>query len=86
MKTTATKHEIRLIIVAIIGALLLIFGHLILAKSFSHFPWAEITAALIPFLMFALCVGSIHYAVNADDSDHGNNSNSNSNSNSNDDE
>ncbi|MEZ8194362.1 hypothetical protein [Vibrio cortegadensis] len=77
MKTTATKHEIRLIIVAIIGALLLIFGHLILAKSFSHFPWAEITAALIPFLMFALCVGSIHYAVNADDSDHSNNSDSN---------
>lgn len=75
MKTTATKHEIRLIIVAIIGAFLLIFGHLILAKSFSHFPWAEVTAALIPFLMFALCVGSIHYAVIADDNDNDNDNN-----------
>lgn len=69
MKTTATKHEIRLIIVAIIGAFLLIFGHLILAKSFSHLPWAEITAAIIPFLMFGLCLGSIHYAVHAEDKD-----------------
>ncbi len=45
MKKQLVKHEVRLIAVAIFSAFLLVFAHLILAKSFSHMAWTEYTAA-----------------------------------------
>ncbi|KGT35519.1 membrane protein, partial [Vibrio parahaemolyticus] len=49
MKKQLVKHELRLMGVAIFSAFLLVFAHLILAKSFSHMVWTEYTAAVIPF-------------------------------------
>jgi hypothetical protein len=66
MKKQSVKHEIKLIIVAIFSAFLLVFAHLILAKSFSHYAWVEYTAAVIPFVIFGLCFVGVRYAVNAD--------------------
>ncbi|TOO02090.1 hypothetical protein CGH46_19905, partial [Vibrio parahaemolyticus] len=48
------------------SAFLLVFAHLILAKSFSHMVWTEYTAAVIPFVMFGLCVVGVKYAARAD--------------------
>ncbi len=66
MKTTQTKHELRLLAVTIVGAVLLIFGHLILAKSFADLPWVEVTAAAIPLILLILSVGSVYYAVKSE--------------------
>ncbi len=69
MKKQLVKHELRLIAVAIFSAFLLVFAHLILAKSFSHMAWTEYTAAAIPFIMFGLCVLGVKYAAKADKDD-----------------
>lgn len=69
MKKQLVKHELRLIAVAIFSAFLLVFAHLILAKSFSHMVWTEYTAAVIPFIMFGLCVLGVKYAAHADKDD-----------------
>ncbi|WP_165935446.1 hypothetical protein [Vibrio owensii] len=69
MKKQLVKHELRLIAVAVFSAFLLVFAHLILAKSFSHMAWTEYTAAVIPFIMFGLCVLGVKYAANADKDD-----------------
>lgn len=69
MKKQLVKHELRLIAVAVFSAFLLVFAHLILAKSFSHMEWTEYTAAVIPFIMFGLCVLGVKYAANADKDD-----------------
>ncbi|EJV0608800.1 TPA: hypothetical protein ACPVXZ_000027 [Vibrio parahaemolyticus] len=66
MKKQLVKHELRLMGVAIFSAFLLVFAHLILAKSFSHMVWTEYTAAVIPFVMFGLCVVGVKYAAQAD--------------------
>ncbi|EGQ8103756.1 hypothetical protein I7096_001014 [Vibrio parahaemolyticus] len=66
MKKQLVKHELRLMGVAIFSAFLLVFAHLILAKSFSHMVWTEYTAAVIPFVMFGLCVVGVKYAARAD--------------------
>ncbi|WP_104036084.1 hypothetical protein [Vibrio jasicida] len=66
MKKQLVKHEVRLIAVATFSAFLLVFAHLILAKSFSHMAWTEYTAAVIPFIMFGLCVLGVKYAEHAD--------------------
>ncbi|EIJ2222197.1 hypothetical protein P3572_09150 [Vibrio parahaemolyticus] len=66
MKKQLVKHELRLMGVAIFSAFLLVFAHLILAKSFSHMVWTEYTAAVIPFFMFGLCVVGVKYAARAD--------------------
>ncbi|HHF3230725.1 TPA: hypothetical protein ACPJ2O_002281 [Vibrio diabolicus] len=66
MKKQLVKHELRLIAVAIFSAFLLVFAHLILAKSFSHMAWTEYTAAMIPFVMFGLCIVGVKYAEKAD--------------------
>ncbi|WP_423840395.1 hypothetical protein ONE56_05810 [Vibrio mytili] len=66
MKKQSEKHEVNLIVVAIFSAFLLVFAHLILAKSFSHYVWVEYTAAMIPFVIFGLCFVGIRYAVKAD--------------------
>ncbi|HHF0557042.1 TPA: hypothetical protein ACPHT1_001111 [Vibrio antiquarius] len=66
MKKQLVKHELRLIAVAIFSAFLLVFAHLILAKSFSHMAWTEYTAAVIPFVMFGLCIVGVKYAEKAD--------------------
>lgn len=68
MEKQSSKHEFRLIGIAIVCAGLLVFGHVILAKSFAGLAWTEYTAAAIPFVMFALCWLSIRYAANADTS------------------
>lgn len=49
MKKQLVKHELRLMGVAIFSAFLLVFAHLILAKSFSHMVWTEYTAARLVF-------------------------------------
>ncbi|WP_159652123.1 hypothetical protein [Vibrio atypicus] len=67
MEKQSSKHEFRLIGIAIVCAFLLVFGHLILAKSFAGLAWTEYTAAAIPFVMFGLCWASIRYAASADD-------------------
>lgn len=41
MKKQLVKHELRLMGVAIFSAFLLVFAHLILAKSFSHMVWTD---------------------------------------------
>ena len=69
MKKQLVKHELRLIAVAVFSAFLLVLAHLILAKSFSHMAWTEYTAAVIPFIMFGLCVLGVKYAANADKDD-----------------
>ncbi|EGR1478298.1 hypothetical protein D7V19_11535 [Vibrio parahaemolyticus] len=66
MKKQLVKHELRLMGVAIFSAFLLVFAHLILAKSFSHMVWTEYTAAVIPFVMFGLCFVGVKYAARAD--------------------
>ncbi|HAV1490489.1 hypothetical protein JHT19_10110 [Vibrio parahaemolyticus] len=66
MKKQLVKHELRLMGVAIFSAFLLVFAHLILAKSFSHMVWTEYTAAVIPFVMFGLCAVGVKYAARAD--------------------
>ncbi|MDA0126588.1 hypothetical protein OH458_00660 [Vibrio sp. MarTm2] len=68
MEKQSNKHEFRLIGIAIVCAGLLVFGHVILAKSFAGLAWTEYTAAAIPFVMLALCWLSIRYAANADTS------------------
>ena len=69
MKKQLVKHELRLMGVAIFSAFLLVFAHLILAKSFSHMVWTEYTAAVIPFVMFGLCVVGVKYAARVDEDD-----------------
>jgi len=64
MERTNLKREYRLLVIAIVCAALLVFGHLILAKSFAQLAWTEYTAAAIPFVMFGLCLFSIRYAAN----------------------
>lgn len=66
MEKQNMKHEFRLIVIAIVCAGLLVFGHLILAKSFAGQIWTEYTAAAIPFVMFGLCWFSIRYVQKAD--------------------
>ncbi|MBR9874921.1 MAG: hypothetical protein GYB23_11715 [Vibrionaceae bacterium] len=66
MKKQLVKHELTLIMVAIFSAFLLVFAHLILAKSFAHYAWVEYTAAVIPFVIFSLCFVGVRYAVKAD--------------------
>lgn len=61
------RHEFRLIAVAIVCAALLVFGHVILAKSFAEMAWTEYTAAAIPFVMFGLCLFGIYYAAKVTD-------------------
>ncbi|MBY7782662.1 hypothetical protein KW437_12545 [Vibrio fluvialis] len=63
MKIRSFPPEVKLIGVAILSALILIFAHLILAKSFAELFWIEYTAAAIPFVMLAICVASVRYAV-----------------------
>ncbi|KJY84889.1 asparaginyl-tRNA synthetase [Vibrio galatheae] len=63
MEKQSYKHEYRLMLVAIVCAGLLVFGHLILAKSFASYAWTEYTAAAIPFVMFGLCLFAIRYAA-----------------------
>lgn len=65
MKKRSISNELWLIGIAIICALLLIFGHIILAKSFAHLPWAEYTAAAIPFVLFGLYLFGIKSATKA---------------------
>ncbi|CAM3704230.1 hypothetical protein [Vibrio aquimaris] len=49
--------------VAMISAFLLIFGHLILAKSFAGLAWVEYTAAAIPFVLLILCIFGFRYTI-----------------------
>lgn len=59
-------NEVKLIVVAIVCALLLILGHVLLAKAFADMAWAEYTTAAIPFVMMAICGLAIKYASNQD--------------------
>ncbi len=63
MKWTCAKDEVKLLVVAIGCALLLVFGHLILAKQLIDYVWVEYTAAAIPFVLFAIAAGAIRYTL-----------------------
>ncbi|WP_114767065.1 hypothetical protein [Vibrio rhodolitus] len=67
MEKQQVNNQILLIGVAIISALLVIVGHLILTKSFVQFAWVEYTAAAIPFVMFGLCLLGVKLATRAQD-------------------
>ncbi|UTV27348.1 hypothetical protein [Photobacterium atrarenae] len=69
MKTHPERDQIKLIVVAIICAALVVFGHLILSKSLAEQLWVEYTAAAIPFALFAIGVLSFRYAAAKDDAD-----------------
>jgi uncharacterized membrane protein HdeD (DUF308 family) len=43
-------------------AVLLIFGHVLLAKAFADMAWTEYTTAAIPFVLFGICALAIRYA------------------------
>lgn len=66
MKKQLVKHELVLVVVAIFSAFLLVFAHLILAKSFAQYAWVEYTAAVIPFVIFSLCFVGVRYAMKAE--------------------
>ncbi|MDP2571421.1 hypothetical protein CW749_07285 [Vibrio sp. vnigr-6D03] len=68
MKKHSASQEVKLIIVAIVCALMLVFGHLILAKSFMGYVWVEVTAAAIPLLMVVICYVAVRTASKAEDS------------------
>ena len=61
------KHEIRLIGIAIICALLLIFGHVILFKSFVDYDIVEPLSAAIPFVLMGICVFAIRLTMKRSD-------------------
>ncbi|WEM41940.1 hypothetical protein PTW35_15280 [Photobacterium sp. DA100] len=63
MERKANRVELKLIGVAIACALLLVFGHLILAKQLIEYAWVEYTAAGIPFLLFAIAAWAIRYTL-----------------------
>ncbi|GAA5644391.1 MULTISPECIES: hypothetical protein [Vibrio] len=67
MSTTKRRGELFLIAWAIISALLLVLGHLILSKSFVGYAWTEYTAAAIPFVLFAIFVAAVKYAAGKPD-------------------
>lgn len=67
MTLPTVSREFKLMTMAVVCALLVVFGHLILAKSFSDYFWLEYTAASIPFLMLALCLAAIRIAAKPDD-------------------
>lgn len=69
MEKQNINNELRLVGVAIVLALLLVVGHLILAKSFEGIAWVEYTAAAIPFVMFGLCIFGIHSAARSNRSE-----------------
>ncbi len=66
MKKQSAKNELKLVVVAIFSAFLLVFAHLILAKSFAHYAWVEYTAAVIPFVIFGLCFVGVKTAQRYD--------------------
>ncbi len=66
MNKQLVKHELVLVVVAIFSAFLLVFAHLILAKSFAQYAWVEYTAAVIPFVIFSLCFVGVRYAMKAE--------------------
>ncbi|MFC5080236.1 hypothetical protein VTH8203_01401 [Vibrio thalassae] len=49
------NKETKLLVVAIMIALLNIISHLLLSKYFTDFPWLEVSLASIPFIMMLLC-------------------------------
>ncbi len=59
------NKETKLLVVAIMIALLNIISHLLLSKHFTDFPWLEVSLASIPFIMMLLCVFAVRYAANA---------------------
>jgi hypothetical protein len=66
MKNKKLNIEIQLLVVAVLCAVVLIFGHFILNKSLSNKIWIEYTAAAIPFVLFIIGVFSIIYAKGND--------------------
>lgn len=63
MAKKGNSAELKLLVVAIGCAVLLIFGHLILAKQLTQYAWVEYTAAGIPFLLFAIAAWAIRFTL-----------------------
>ncbi|MGF1738790.1 hypothetical protein [Photobacterium satsumensis] len=63
MNWKCDRAELKLLGVALGCALLLVFGHLILAKQLIQYAWVEYTAAAIPFLLFAIAAWAIRYTI-----------------------
>ncbi|WP_236733366.1 hypothetical protein [Aliivibrio fischeri] len=58
--------ELKLILIAILCALLSIVGHLILSSLFSGAYWLEITAAIIPLSFLFIVFFSFRFAQKND--------------------
>ncbi|MGR5175395.1 hypothetical protein ACPV4B_00715 [Vibrio parahaemolyticus] len=59
------NKEMKLLVVAVVIALLNIVSHLLLSKYFTDFPLLEFSLASIPFIMMLLCVFAVRYAARA---------------------
>ncbi len=57
------NKEIKLLIIAVIIALLNVVGHILLSEYFSEFAWQEYSLAAIPLVMFLLCVFAVRSAT-----------------------
>lgn len=68
MLKSPASNELKLILVAIFCAVLLIFGHVLLAKAFADMAWTEYTTAAIPFVLFGICALAIRYAEKQEES------------------
>ncbi|MGF1682079.1 hypothetical protein [Photobacterium minamisatsumaniensis] len=64
-----TKAEVKLVLMAIGCALLIVFGHVILAKELVNQIWTEYTAAAIPFILFGVGAWAIRYATRLNELD-----------------
>ncbi|MCW8332140.1 hypothetical protein MD588_25450 [Photobacterium sp. SDRW27] len=63
MKNRKVSNEVQFLVVSVICAAVLVFGHLILTKSLSDQVWVEYTAAAIPFVLLVVGVFSIRFAI-----------------------
>ncbi|MCW8330404.1 hypothetical protein MD588_16470 [Photobacterium sp. SDRW27] len=67
MQNRSLSHEIKLLIVSIVCAVLLVLGHLLLAKSLVEQVWVEYITAAIPFVLCIIGGLAIRFAINHDD-------------------
>lgn len=60
------KQEVKMIVVALVCAVLLIIGHVVIIKSFAYEAWAEWTAGAIPFILFFIGWWSVSYCAKSE--------------------
>ncbi|PSW15071.1 hypothetical protein C9I98_20725 [Photobacterium sanctipauli] len=63
IKSGGITTDAKLIMVAILCALLLIGGHLLLAKELVNQGWVKYTVAAIPFVLFAIGAWAVWFTL-----------------------